>query len=79
MVAQLPRLKKLKAYYYNQLTGNLENLKVIGSKLEKISLTKCPKVEGSIMSPSKFPRLAKFRLSRTKSTGDIRNIVRLIS
>ncbi|CAJ1935190.1 unnamed protein product [Cylindrotheca closterium] len=74
MVAQLPKLKKLHATENSELTGNLESLKVIGSTLEEIVLSKCQKVEGSIKSLAKFPRLKKLSLTKTKIIGDIREI-----
>ncbi|KAL3934211.1 MAG: hypothetical protein SGBAC_010023 [Bacillariaceae sp.] len=74
MVAQFPNLKVLRARQNQQLTGNIESLQVIGSTLEEICLAKSPKVEGSIKSLAKFPRLKKVILCRTKITGNIRDI-----
>mmetsp|Transcript_7432 Transcript_7432/g.17819 ORF Transcript_7432/g.17819 Transcript_7432/m.17819 type:complete len:422 (+) Transcript_7432:67-1332(+) len=74
MLAHCPKLKKLRAMSNNQLTGNLESLKVIGSTLEDVTLTNCQQVEGSIMHLAKFPRLKTLSVHSTNITGDIRKI-----
>ncbi len=76
MLAGLPLLKELDCYYNDATTGNINSLRVLKDKLEKVRIGCCKNVEGNFMDLADFPNLKKLELFSTAVTGDIRDIGR---
>jgi hypothetical protein len=70
MLAGLPSLKEFhchKASNYDNVscvnvTGNISSLRVLKDTLEKVSIAKCPNIEGNLMDLADFPRLKELDL-----------------
>jgi hypothetical protein len=76
MLAGLPSLKELDCYSNDATTGNINSLRVLKDKLEKVRIGCCKNVEGNFMDLADFTFLKKLELFDTAVTGDIRDIGR---
>ncbi len=74
MLAGMPLLKELECSYNYDLTGNINNLRLMNGTLESVMIDGCGSVEGNFMDLADFPHLKKLRLEHTAVTGDIRDI-----
>ena len=74
MLAGLPLLKELYCHDNLFLTGNINSLRVLRDTLEKVTIKKCPHVQGNLMDLADFPCLKELNLKNTDVTGDVRDI-----
>jgi hypothetical protein len=74
MLEGLPSLKELYCDSNDNLTGNINSLRVLKDTLAKVSIIYCPNVEGDFMDLADFPYLTKLHLIETAVTGDIREV-----
>jgi hypothetical protein len=74
MLAGLPTLKELECSSGYKLTGNLRCLSVLKDTLEKVTLGRCPNVEGNFMALADFSRLKALELRNTDITVDFQDI-----
>jgi hypothetical protein len=74
MLAGLPLLRELECCGYKNLTGNISRLRVLKDTLEKVTLGRCPNVEGNFMALADFSQLKALELRNTDITVDIQDI-----
>ncbi len=74
MLAGFPLLKELTCTGTDDLTGNINSLRVLKDTLEKVNFCRCENVEGNFMELSDFPHLKVLDLGDIAVTGDIRDI-----
>ncbi len=74
MLAGLPSLKELNCEDNQNLTGNINSLRLLKDTLEKVTLQDCPRVEGNFMDLADFPHLKRCWLRKNAVKGDIRDI-----
>ncbi len=74
MLVGLPMLKELECCGNSKLTGNINSLRVLKDKLEKVTLGSCANVEGNFMDLADFPQLKTLKLYSTDITVDIQDI-----
>ena len=74
MLAGLPLLKELDCCDSENVSGNINSLRVLKDTLEEVRVQKCYRVQGNVMALADFPHLKKLNLRFTAVTGDIRDI-----
>jgi hypothetical protein len=74
MLAGMPSLKEFGCYHNDGTTGNINSLRVLKDKLEKVIIFNCENIEGNFMDLADFPHLRELNLELTAVKGDIRDI-----
>ncbi len=71
MLAGLPMLKELICYSIDNLTGNINSLRLLKDTLEVVEIHDCENIEGNFMDLTDFPHLKKLDLMQTGDGWDI--------
>jgi len=70
----LPILKQFSCSSNRSVSGSLNSLRVLKDTLEKVNISHCPSVSGSLMDLADFPRLKELELREINVSGDIQDI-----
>jgi len=80
VLADLPKLEKLRCIRNFKLTGSLADIRVLRENLAKLCLSGCSEVEGNLMDLADFPRLKSLSLNGcNKVMGEFEILVKGIS